>query len=232
MINFIICDDKKVYIDEIKRIIDRVMIQNDFDYTKHVFMEYNQKFLSLIYKKMSFKIYILDIEVKDKNAIQIARIIRKHDTESMIIFLTAYYNQYLEEIVKSRFMFLGFINKEDDYKKELTSTINSVIQNINKKQIIRFKSQNIIYTLNTNDILYILRNKDRKCIIKTDFTQYEVNKNLKDLYNLLDSRFSYAHRSCIVNEERIIVHDRKNRIIIFDSGDKIDVVSSRFELKI
>ncbi len=231
MINFVICDNKTDYIKEISKVVDRVMMGNNLDYKKHIFTEYNQDFLSLIHKKMSFKIYILDIQVKDKTAIQIAKIIRKTDIESMIIFLTAYYNEYLEEIVTSKFMFLDFINKKRNYKKELEITLNSVIENINKKHIIRFKSQNIIYTINVSDILYILRNKDRKCVIKTDFTKYEVNKSLKDLYNLLDDRFTYSHRACIVNEERIMVHDRKNKMITFDTGDKIDIVSSRFQLK-
>lgn len=231
MINFIICDDDEKFIDNIVNIIDKVMMQNDLDYDKHIFTEYNQEFLSLINQKMSFKIYILDIQVKNKTGIEMAKIIRKNDIESMIIFFTAYYNKYLKEIIKSRFMFLDFINKEDDYKKELKIALVSVIKNINKKNIIRFRSQNIIYTINVNDILYITRNKDRKCIIKTDYTEYEVNKNLKDLYNLLDSRFSYSHRACIVNEERIVLHDKKNKIITFDNGDTTSIVSSMFKLK-
>lgn len=231
MINFIICDDKQEYIEEIIKVIDNVMIKNNLDYNKHIFDEYGQEFLSLIYKKMSFKIYILDIQVKDKTAISIARLIRKNDIDSMIVFLTAYYDKYLQEIVKSRFMFLDFINKKEDYKKELSDTINSVIKNIDNKKIIRFKSQNITYTINTSAILYIVRNKDRKCLIKTDYTEYEVNKTLKDLYNLLDNRFVYSHRACIVNEERIVSYDKKNKVITFDDTSKLDVVSSRFRLK-
>lgn len=231
MINFIVCDDDKNFINNIIKIIDNTMMKNDLDYTKHIFTEYNQEFLDLIDQKMSFKIYILDIQVKDKTGIEMAKIIRKKDIESMIIFFTAYYNKYLKEIAKSRFMFLDFINKEENYRKELKITLESVIKNINKKNIIRFRSQNIIYTINVNDILYIMRNKDRKCIIKTDYTEYEVNKNLIDLYNLLDSRFSYSHRACIVNKERITSYDKKNKIITFDNGDVTTIVSSRFKLK-
>lgn len=231
MINFIICDDNKQFVNNVVSIIDSVMLKNNLEYSKHVFTEYNNSFIKLIHQKMSFKIYILDIQVKDKNAIQMARLIRKKDIESMIIFLTSYYNKYLEEIAKSRFMYLDFINKKGNYQKELKININSVIENIRKKHIIRFKSQNIVYTINIYSILYIVRNKDRKCIIKTDFTEYEVNKNLKDLYNLLDDRFSYSHRSSIVNEERILLYDKKNRIITFDNGDILDVVSVRFKLK-
>ena len=75
MINFIICDDDEKFIDNIVNIIDKVMMQNDLDYDKHIFTEYNQEFLSLINQKMSFKIYILDIQVKNKTGIEMAKII-------------------------------------------------------------------------------------------------------------------------------------------------------------
>lgn len=230
MINFIICDDEKRYVDNIIRVIDNVMMNNDVEYNKYTFNEYNKSFLNLVNQKMAFKIYILDIQVKDKKGTEMAKIIRKKDIDSMIIFLTAYYDKYLQEIIKSRFMFLGFINKEDNYQKELKLNLNTALKNINKKNIIRFRSQNITYTIGVDDILYIMRNKDRKYIIKTDYTEYEVNKTLIDLYNLLDNRFSYSHRACIVNEERISAHDKKNKIITFDNGEITTIVSSRFKL--
>ena len=230
MINFIICDDEKHYVDNIIRVIDNVMMNNDVEYNKYTFNEYNKSFLNLVNQKMAFKIYILDIQVKDKKGTEMAKIIRKKDIDSMIIFLTAYYDKYLQEIIKSRFMFLGFINKEDNYQKELKLNLDTALKNINKKNIIRFRSQNITYTIGVDDILYIMRNKDRKCIIKTDYTEYEVNKTLIELYNLLDNRFSYSHRACIVNEERISEHDKKNKIITFDNGEITTIVSSRFKL--
>lgn len=160
MINFIICDDEKHYVDNIIRVIDNVMMNNDVEYNKYTFNEYNKSFLNLVNQKMAFKIYILDIQVKDKKGTEMAKIIRKKDIDSMIIFLTAYYDKYLQEIIKSRFMFLGFINKEDNYQKELKLNLDTALKNINKKNIIRFRSQNITYTIGVDDILYIMRNKD------------------------------------------------------------------------
>ena len=98
MINFIICDDEKHYVDNIIRVIDNVMMNNDVEYNKYTFNEYNKSFLNLVNQKMAFKIYILDIQVKDKKGTEMAKIIRKKDIDSMIIFLTAYYDKYLQEI--------------------------------------------------------------------------------------------------------------------------------------
>lgn len=139
MINFIICDDKKEFIDEIENTINTVMMKNNEAYKKHIYSEYNDNFINIIDKNLSWKIYILDIEVKDKLGIDIARKIREKDIESMIIFITAYYEKYIQDILKSKFMFLDFINKQNDYQKELESTIEYALKNIKKKILYALK---------------------------------------------------------------------------------------------
>lgn len=231
MINFIVCDDKQFFINEIVGVIDTVMMKNHQAYEKHIFHEYNDTFIQMIHLDLSFKIYILDIEVYNKSGIDMARKIREKDIESMIIFITSYYTKYMQDILKSKFMFLDFINKQDDYKKDLASTIEYALQNISKKNIIRFKSQGIIYTLFSNDILYIMRDKDRKCTIKTTTNEYTITKTLVELYELLDERFIYSHRACIVNTERIKIYNKRKKYILFDNDTSIDLVSNLFNLK-
>ena len=231
MIDFIICDDKKMFLKKICNIIDKVMINNDLVYKKHLFYDYNEEFIKIVNSKMSFKIYILDIEMPSNSGIEMAKLIRKEDTDSIIIFFTAYYRKYLEEILSNYFMFLKFIDKSKDYENALIDSINYAIHNLNKKNVIKFKSQNILYKLQSKDILYIFRDKDRKCNIKTDFNNISINMNLSDIYKLLDDRFVYSYRSCIVNTDRIKIYDKTNKIIIFDNGDKINLVSSRFKMK-
>lgn len=231
MINFIICDDKKMFVKKICNIIDKVMINNDLLYNKHIFYDYNNDFIKIINSKISFKIYILDIEMPSNSGIEMAKLIRKDDTDSIIIFFTAYYKKYLEEILSNYFMFLKFIDKSKDCETALTDSINYAISNLNKKNVIKFKSQNILYKLQAKDILYIFRDKDRKCNIKTDFNNISINMNLSDIYKLLDDRFVYSYRSCIVNTDRIKIYDKTNKIIIFDNNDKINLVSSRFKMK-
>lgn len=231
MIDFIICDDKKLFVKKICNIIDKVMINNDLVYKKHLFYDYNEDFIKIVNSKMSFKIYILDIEMPSNSGIEMAKLIRKEDTDSIIIFFTAYYRKYLEEILSNYFMFLKFIDKSKDYETALIDSINYAIHNLNKKNVIKFKSQNILYKLQAKDILYIFRDKDRKCNIKTDFNNISINMNLSDIYKLLDDRFVYSYRSCIVNTDRIKIYDKTNKTIIFDNEDKINLVSSRFKMK-
>ncbi len=231
MIHYIVCDDKSLFRDKIVEVIDRVMMHNNIEYETYLFDRYDKKFLEVINHKTTLKIYILDIEVNGKSGIDIAKLIRKNDIDSMLIFCTAYYKKYEKDMLKSRFLFLDFIDKNGDYAKELEDSITYAINNLRLKKIIRFKNQNIVHTIATNDILYIVRDKDRKCTIQTTDNQIIVNKPLVELKNMLDNRFVYSHRACIVNYDRIIQFDKKNRTILFDNHMGIDLVSSRFHMK-
>lgn len=231
MIQYIICDDKLVFREKVVEMIDRVMMQNNMEYEKFLFDDYNEQFMEIMNQKNSLKIYILDIEVNGKSGIEIAKSIRKTDIDSMLIFCTAYYKKYEKDMLKSRFLFLDFIDKNGDYQRELEDSISLALKNLSMKNIIRFKNKNIIHTIATNDILYIMRGKDRKCTIRTTDNEIVVNKPLVELKNMLDDRFVYSHRACIVNYDRIIQFDKKNRTILFDNHIGIDLVSSRFHMK-
>lgn len=58
MINFIICDDKKEFVKAIENTIDRLMMKNNEAYQKHIYNEYDNNFMEMINKKISWKIYI------------------------------------------------------------------------------------------------------------------------------------------------------------------------------
>lgn len=45
----------------------------------------------------------------------------------------------------------------------------------------------------------------------------------------MTGNFIQTHRSCIVNQNRVISFDKKTKIITFDTGDITNMVSSRFE---
>ena len=48
------------------------------------------------------------------------------------------------------------------------------------------------------------------------------------MIELLGPDFAYSHRACIVNLKRIHLIDKHHRIIAFDNGNKLDLVSSKY----
>lgn len=222
---FVICDDEKLFRSNVRKIIDKMLINSDDYYEVTEFSKFDQSFQKKI-KKSKPKIYILDIEIKDSiSGIDIARQIRKNDWESIIIFVTSH-NELGYQALKAQIMLLDFISKYDDFENNLEITLKKAISLVNNKKTIKFDMDGVSYIIHLNDILYIEKDTvDRKCIIKTTYTEISVNKTLNYMLQILDDRFYLSHRSCVVNTEKIRKVDWKNNTIYFENGNSTTLLS-------
>lgn len=229
MINFIAVDDNVEILKKVENIIAKAMISNPIEYKTFSFDDYNSKFNKTMNTPMSNKIYILDIETKSASGIDIARKIRKNDVDSVIIFITAH-EELGSVIIRESLMVLTFICKFDDFDNKLKEAITKSLEVVGNKRIIRFNEYNSLYTIQIKDILYITRDSiERKCLIRTDYTIYKVTKSLTELKQLSNDTLIQTHRACLVNEERISKIDKTNRIITFDNGETIDLLSDGYK---
>lgn len=228
MVNVIICDDNNKDKNNILEIVNSFMIKNKIEYKTHVYDDYNKRFDEIIESKIPFKIYLLDIETPSGSGIDIARKIRQKDVDSVIIFLTVH-EELGNIILKNDLMFLSFINKFDNYKSRLTNSLKKALNLLKQKRILKFTDRNVVYTINIDDILYLTKESfERKTIIKTDYTEFKVNKTLAELVEMLDDRFIQTHRSCYINNDRKAKIDRMKRIITFDNGETTDLLSDKY----
>lgn len=229
MINFIICEDNPNDRNTTHQVITKYMMKNEIDYKIHSYDDYNKTFVKVINKKLPFKIYILDIETPSGSGIDMARIIRNKDVDSVIIFLTGH-DDLSKVVAKKDFLFLTFINKFDDCENRLREALNKALQVIDAKKTIRFKDGGVFYNITLDDILYITKDSvERKCIVKTDYSVYKISKNLSEVIGMLNGNFVKTHRACVVNTTRVSCYNKPKRIITFDNGEEIDIVSTRFE---
>lgn len=231
MIHFIICDDIEKTREEILQIISKFMMSRKLEYKTFVFDDYDDEFLKMVDEKLSFKIYILDIEVPTRTGIDVARIIRNKDEDSAIIFLTGH-EELGPKILEKDITFLAFINKFDNYKERLELNIRKAISALEKKRCLRFEDHGTMYVLPYKDILYITKDTvSRKTIIVTEYKKFEVYKPLNYFIETLSDGFIQTHRACLVNKERIRSFNRREKIIIFDNGTSFDLISTRFNGK-
>ena len=232
MINVIICDDNEKDKKNAEKITKKFMDKNKLQFKVYSCDDYNKQFFSLVESKMPFKIYLLDIETPSRSGIDVAREIRRKDIDSVIIFLTAH-EELGNLILKKDLMFLSFINKFDDFENRLNSSLQKALVLLNKKNTIRFSDRNTLYTININDILYITKDSfERKTIIKTDYTEFKVNKTLVEIVDMLDDRFIQTHRACYINSDRKVTIDKTNKIITFDNGETVDLLSDKYKVNI
>jgi len=229
MMNFIICEDNQNDRNMTRQVITKYMMKNEIDYKIHVYDDYDSSFINIINKTLPFKIYILDIETPSGSGIDMARIIRNKDVDSVIIFLTGH-DDLSKVVAKKDFLFLTFINKFDDAESRLASAIDKALQVVKAKKTIRFKDGGVIYNINLDDILYVTKDSvERKCIVKTDYSEFKVSKSLTEIIKMLNDNFVKTHRACVVNTKRIASYNKPKRVITFDNGEIVDIVSTRFE---
>lgn len=229
MINVIICDDNEKDLNIEENIVKEFMHKNELMYNIHSYNDYNGDFNKIIEEKVPFKIYLLDIETPSGSGIDIARKIRKKDLDSVIIFLTVH-EELGNIVLKNDLLFLSFINKFDNVESRLKDVLAKAIKLLNQKQILRFNDMSTVYTIKLDDILYITKESfERKTIIKTDYTAYSVSIALSNIKEMLDDRFIQTHRSCLVNKNRTSKIDRQNRVITFDNGETIDLLSDKYK---
>lgn len=226
MINFIICDDNVMDAKKVKKLVTKYM--HKLDYKIYVYYDYDEKFLDVINKEMSNKIYILDIETPSMSGIDVARKIRKNDYSSAIIFLTGH-DDLSRVVAKSNLMCLNYINKFDDLEGNLYKSLGLALSIVGKKRRVKLYSKGIIYNLELDKILYITRDTlSRESIIVCDNATYYLRLNMKDIINELTDDFIQIHRSCFANKNRIKKLDLKEMCIIFDNSRKTTLVSRRY----
>lgn len=231
MINFIICDDNMEMRDNILDVVAKFMMSKEIEYKTHLYSDYDDEFMKIVNRKLSFKIYILDIEAPTRTGIDVARIIRHKDEDSAIIFITGH-EELGPRLLSKDITFLAFINKFDDYRNRLQYNIGKAISALEKKKCLRFEDCSIFYILPYHDILYIEKDGlGRGTVIVTESNEFRVHKSLSFFKELLDERFVQTHRACIMNQERIMSINKKDHLVTFDNGMKNDLIATRFKIE-
>lgn len=229
MINFIVVDDIKKFSEIICDVVTKVMMKNKFIYKTYCFDEYDDKFNTIMESNIPNKIYIMDIETRESSGIDIARKIRKFDIDSIIIFVTVH-NEAGMVLLQDDLMFLTFLSKFDDFENKLFNSINKALDFIHHKACIKFNDKGTIYTIPISDILYVTKESNsRKSIIKTNYSEFNVNLTLHDIMDMCNGMLVQTHRSCFVNMEHVRKIDKHCNIIEFDNGETIDLLSSSYK---
>ncbi|MCM1370294.1 MAG: LytTR family DNA-binding domain-containing protein [Clostridium sp.] len=229
MLDFIVCDDNEYIRKSVSDVINSYMMKNDQAYKIRTFSDYNEEFMELLSSNGNYRIYILDIEAPTKSGIDVARIIRKKDKESAIIFLTAH-EECGYSVLKSCTNFLTFISKFDDYEKNLSQAIKEALNLLHIKKVLSFTEHSVTYNITVSNILYVTKDTlSRKSIIITDNNIHKTYMTITELLDKLSPVFMQTHRSCIVNKDRVEKIDKNKNLIIFDNGVEIDLLSDKYK---
>ena len=231
VIEFVVCDDDKRFLEKVVNVINKTMLKKNFEYKILKFYDFDDKFFDNLVLKENPRIYILDIELPSRSGINVGKIIRKNDLESPIIFLTGH-EELGSLLLRKDINFFAFINKFEDFECRLKKNIESSLSSLNKKKFLEVKEKKVYYRFSLDNILYITRESvERKTIIKTDKNVHSVNISLTKISEKLDDRFVQTHRACYINKNRAVEINYKKKVIIFDNGEVVDLLSTNYKIE-
>ena len=230
MIRFVIVEDDQNNTKRIKDIINNEKYKTYLEVKTYDFKGYSEELLNIINNHDIRTVYILDIELENsKSGIEIASLIRENDWDSEIIFITNHEKMF-ETAHRNVYNVFDFIEKYHDLEQRLTEDIKLILSKQNDKKMFSYKGRNVDLHLYLQSIKYIYRDKeDRKVIIVTESSKYAVSLGVKEILELLDSRFKMVHRSCIVNTDLVSLYDWNNSKIIMKDGSEVEYLSKKFK---
>lgn len=207
MINFIIYEDEEYFIDLYYSVIHKFMGVNDDYYKIYCFKEYSNEMIDFIEKLSGQNIFILDIEVKGKSGLDLAREIRKYkrSLDTQIVIATAH-QDLVENAFHKKLLMVDFISKFDSLEDRLILCFREIYEYFNENKFLSYKQDGEIIRIPYNDILFIEKDTYEDCLyIETEDDSFKYKGNISKLENELkgDKRFFKSHRSCIVNTFKI-----------------------------
>ncbi|MGC4019950.1 MAG: LytTR family DNA-binding domain-containing protein [Muricomes sp.] len=220
MIKVAVCDD-----DESVREKLFAIIKGWFDNIRRPVLVV--KFISgvnLLESHIRFDIIFLDIEMPNLNGIETARMLRKWDVNSKIIYVTNY-----EHYIKSSYKVHAF-----DYiskpvcENEICCALLEAVQysdNARKKQKYAFETEEGTVTLDLDDIYYF-EYSSRRVIINCSREKYISSYSLKELLEKFQKYdFNSPHKGFIVN--MLYIKLIKGFDIFMENGSIIPLAQKR-----
>lgn len=203
MINFVVVDDNDVHRKNVTKIIMTRMMNNKIDFNIEEFTDYSKDLIKFISKNKLDTVYILDLELKNGDGIDIARMIRNdyNNWISPIIIITAHTSLYYE-VYKQRLQILDFIGKCENIKKNLSENIDICLKMLNKDKVYRYTYKNVDYTIPLCEINYIQRD-GRKTKIVTIDKEYYQNISINEIKNSLPSYFIISSKGILINMRNV-----------------------------
>jgi DNA-binding LytR/AlgR family response regulator len=200
-IRLAVCDDETTSIEKLKTVLN--------DYEKRLciplliksFVDPSSLIKQLKKDKYLFEIVFLDIQIENKNGIDIAKQIHDINDEILIIFISNYdaYMQAGYEVKAFRYILKEQIDTYLD--KNITAAIHEIIKREN--QVFMFKYKGEVKIAKFSDIIFFESSQRLVRIVTSNGENLfygkldEIEKQLNDL------RFIRCHKSYLINAEFI-----------------------------
>lgn len=196
MIKIAICDDDQTLVFENKKIVEEYIKEKKELAT---ITEYgNGEFLLAdIEEGAYYDLILLDIEMPNKDGMEIAPQIKKCLQNALVVFVTSHLKYAIDSFALSIFRYVP----KQELRTRLWQTLEDAFNYIKLEQndVYTIQTQTRLEKIPLKDILYIQK-RGKNSVIITFNKETKVRKSLSQVYEELNRReFIYIDRGCIVN---------------------------------
>lgn len=205
-----ICDDEKVFHEEIIGLLHKFQKVRK----KEIFMDHYENGNALLRSKQKYDVIFMDYQMEAMDGIETARKLRETNSDSIIIFISAYPSAALDAFEVRTFR---FIQKPVDETK-LFKALDDYLRSVDYDNLLYVNTHDGKYKIKMSEIIY-LEGDGKYTTIRTKDKSLHVHLNLKQLETKLPgSKFIRSSKSFVVGFKHISNHDGSE--IIFDNGEK------------
>ena len=209
MLNFVICDDHKLILDRLSKMLEAIFITNNIDASNGLKSSTPSDVINYV-ENHKVDVLILDINLNcDINGCDIADMVRKKSKDVYIIFSTGHLEYAL----------LAYKYKTFDYlpkpviQERFEETVLRLIDDINQAPTKFIRLNNNKTIINEDEVNYIKKD-GMKLVFCTNTRTYETYSSFNKIQNCLPENFIRCHKSYIVNVKNISdINSNKNTIL-------------------
>jgi len=230
MLGIIICDDDRFMLDMSAQMAQTCIDKEKFDARIVCVTQDSSEVMLYIKKNSGDYLYFLDIDYGKAtlNGVDIARLIKKQEPLSKIVFVTSHVDMGMD-ILKSGVEAFGFIEKSVDRKKVLQayrkyiSMALGLTRTTNEPVIDLLIGIDEYVSLPISQILYVDTDKSVSHFVRyhtVDGSDVSVRDTIENVLQRLGDSFMKSHRSVIINKNYVI--SVSDGVVNFAGGEKAD----------
>lgn len=208
-----VCDDEKIFHKELSVLLRRYMVTRNIE----IYTDYYENGEEFLKSKWEYDIIFLDYQMDGINGLETAEKLRETNTDSIIIFISAYPAAALDAYEVKTFRFLA---KPIDEAK-LFKALDDYLKSINRDNLLFLNTHENNYKIKMSEIIY-LEGDGKYTTVRTEKQSFRIRLNLKQLEQKLPhSKFIRCSKSFVVGYSHISNHNSSE--IIFDNGEKAKI---------
>lgn len=215
MLNFVLCDDNKVILDRLCKMLESIFIKHNFDAEIIFSSTVPENTLDFIKENNNVNVIFLDIDLKSKmSGLDLASQIRKVNKQVYIIFTSAHLEYVLIAYQYKTFDFIPKPITVERLEETFLRIIDDIETDYKTNNFIRIDNRN---TIINEDSINFIKKDGMKLVFYTDNRVYETYSSFNKIEEILPSNFVRCHKSYIANVNKIYDISLNKNSISFDS---------------